>query len=799
MATHTVSINFLANATTAQSAINSLNRSLAGLGKAAGGSSSAFGAMAGGLAVMGGPAAAVAAGLVGIASAAKLVGQSVNSLMAFETVMLRVKSVVQEDVGDVTKNMEYLEYVARKAGRETRFSMTEAAEGLEHLSKAGYNAGDAGESLAGVLNMAQASGMGIAETAEKVADMMTVFGANASETSHFVDVLAITAAKSTTDMYQLSEGFKYIGVAGSAMGQNFENIAAAMGALAGAGVKASMAGTAIRGMLVQLADPTSEAHRELKKLGLSTADITPGPMNQLGDIMLRLREAGVDAGMAFALFGQRAGVAATAFTSFYDDLAGFNDVVGNADGAAQRMADTMDSGLEAATMKLKNAWMELVQVIGGSASLLKGLTYIVNAIRKFILDLAFSIQVLNNAAKNGELLSLLMAAFRLSATQVGNFFFNSLVYAFKGVAVIVVGIFNMLASPVFWSGMYQVFLASAYALGASVAEMAGRLLIAAVNFALPIMTAISFAVNMLIGGAMVAGGFIYGYIEQGIAIFNTGMAYVMSVWEVISMIARSMIDYVTDKISGWIDIFKFLLNGLVNIVVDKLGGFIETLKSVFSFIMGEAKGLIGWVADAFGKKIEENTKQPSGGGAAMTRGGLDRLGKSWDQIAEETKIGGLALGGGLVGAAGVLKDKAGEAFTIGTSELGDAVDSNVVGPLAALKAGFKPTDLFGEGAAFEALKEIVGRNMPKVPEKPPGEDRSRDSSGLGGGAGEGGRTLVGSARMATNLIMGRTINEVIATIAQKQLDKTTESVAQQKTTNEHLAAIQKRGGVSTFE
>jgi hypothetical protein len=518
-------------------------------------------------------------------------------------------------------------------------------------------------------------------------------------------------------------------------------------------------------------------------------------MNQLGDIMERLRDKGVDAGTAFALFGQRAGVAATAFTSFYNDLAAFNDVVGDSDGAAKRMADTMDSGLEAATKKLKSAWMEMIQVIGDSSSLLKGLTFIVNAIRKFILDLAFAIQVLNNAAKNGELIALLMAAFKLSATKTGNFYFNALVYAFKGVATIVVGVFSMLASPVFWSGIYQVFLASAYMLGAKVAEIVASLITGSLNFALPLITAVNYVSNILIGGAMVAGGFIYSYIESGVNLFNKGTAYVLSIWDVISMVGMSMINYITQKVSGWIGVFTSLLNFVSTAIVEKLGGVANLFRDVFTWFIGAAGGLIGWVMEQIGTKVDERTEESTGAGADITKAGIDRLGKGWDQISKETAD----MGAKAAGFAFDLSGKAAEAAAIGSSELGDALGSNILDPMAALKAGFKPSDIFGEGDAFKALQEIVGRNMPKVPEKPPGEDRTRDRGGMGGGVGGMGRSLAGANRMATNLIMGRTINEVIAEIAQKQLDVAEDTLTATQQTNTKLDSLKVTGGAGTFD
>jgi hypothetical protein len=298
---------------------------------------------------------------------------------------------------------------------------------------------------------------------------------------------------------------------------------------------------------------------------------------------------------------------------------------------------------------------------------------------------------------------------------------------------------------------------------------------------------------------MVAGGFIYSYIESGVNLFNKGMAYVLSIWDVISMIGMSMINYITQKVSGWIGVFTSLLNFVSTAIVEKLGGVANLFRDVFTWFIGAAGGLIGWVMEQIGTKVDERTEESTGAGADITKAGIDRLGKGWDQISKETADMGAKAAGFAFDLSGGFSGMAAEAAAIGSSELGDALGSNILDPMAALKAGFKPSDIFGEGDAFKALQEIVGRNMPKVPEKPPGEDDGRKQGGMGGGVGGMGRSLAGANRMATNLIMGRTINEVIAEIAQKQLDVAEDTLTATQQTNTKLDSLKVTGGAGTFD
>lgn len=79
-----------------------------------------------------------------------------------------------------------------------------------------------------------------------VTDNLTAFGLTAVDTARFSDVLAAAATNSNTSVSIIGETFKSSAAIAGALGYSIEDVAIAMGLMANAGVKGSIAGTALR-------------------------------------------------------------------------------------------------------------------------------------------------------------------------------------------------------------------------------------------------------------------------------------------------------------------------------------------------------------------------------------------------------------------------------------------------------------------------------------------------------------------------------------------------------------------------
>ena len=99
---------------------------------------------------------------------------------------------------------------------------------------------------------------------------------------------------------------KFAAAVAAASGGDFEETAAAIGLLANAGFQGQMGGTALRGAMTKLLNPTKAAQKVLDKLGISAISSTGG-LKPLHEIVGQLEEANLSAADATKIFGQRAG------------------------------------------------------------------------------------------------------------------------------------------------------------------------------------------------------------------------------------------------------------------------------------------------------------------------------------------------------------------------------------------------------------------------------------------------------------------------------------------------------------
>ena len=275
----------------------------------------------------------------------------------FEAQMSKV-SAISGATGD---DLQALEDKAKQLGIDTKFSATEAGQAFEYMAMAGWKTEQMLDGVAGIMDLAAASGEDLASVSDIVTDAMTAFGLSAENSTHFADVLAKASSNANTNVGLMGETFQYVAPVAGAMGFSIEDTATAIGLMANAGIKGSQAGTALRAMLSRLANPTDEVEAAMTKLGLSIIN-SDGSMRELDEIMADLRK-GFDgfteaeqAQIATQLAGQEAmsGLLAIVNTSEaeYNKLA---DAVNNADGAAKDMAATMANNLQGQLTLLKSS------------------------------------------------------------------------------------------------------------------------------------------------------------------------------------------------------------------------------------------------------------------------------------------------------------------------------------------------------------------------------------------------------------------------------------------------------------
>ena len=188
----------------------------------------------------------------------------------FDASMANVASIS----GAVGADFDKLREKAIEMGGKTKFSATEAADAMSYMAMAGWKTGDMLDGIGGIMDLAAASGEGLAKVADIVTDGLTAFGLSASDSGHFADVLAVAASNANTNVSMMGETFKYVAPLAGTLKMTAEDVAEAVGLMANSGIKAGQAGTALRAALTRLAKPTSDMIPIMEQLGLAVFEIS---------------------------------------------------------------------------------------------------------------------------------------------------------------------------------------------------------------------------------------------------------------------------------------------------------------------------------------------------------------------------------------------------------------------------------------------------------------------------------------------------------------------------------------------
>ena len=296
-------------------------------------------------------------------AATKLAGLAKSSVsvgMNFDASMSQVAATM----GTTVDQIDNLTKVAKEMGSTTKFTATQAADALNYLALAGYDANKAAEVLPSVLNLAAAGGMDLAYASDLVTDAMASLNieANKQNVDDFGNKLAMAASKANANVSQLGEAILTVGGTAANLKGGTTELTTALGLLANVGIKGAEGGTHLRNIILSLQSPTDEATKLMQKLGLSVYD-SQGKMRGLNDILGDLNSA-----MNGMTQGQKDSIINRLFNK--TDLAAVNGLlaaqgdqwdtlaaqIDSADGAMGQMAETQIDNLQGAMTIMSSAF-----------------------------------------------------------------------------------------------------------------------------------------------------------------------------------------------------------------------------------------------------------------------------------------------------------------------------------------------------------------------------------------------------------------------------------------------------------
>ncbi|WP_139008855.1 phage tail tape measure protein [Lactococcus lactis] len=302
---------------------------------------------------------AVTLPIVGIGVAAAKIGGD------FESQMSRVKAIS----GATGSSFDELRQQAIDLGAKTAFSAKESAAGMENLASAGFDSKEIMKAMPGLLDLAAVSGGDVALASENAATALRGFNIDAGQSGHVADVFARAAADTNAEVGDMGEAMKYIAPVASSMGLSLEETAATIGIMSDAGIKGSQAGTTLRGALSRIAKPTDEMKSKMDELGLSFYD-SEGKMKPLKDQVGMLKNAfkGLTPeqkqNALVTLYGQESLSGMMALIDKGPDKLGkLTDSLKNSDGAADKMAKTMQDNMNSSLEQMMGAFESAAIVV----------------------------------------------------------------------------------------------------------------------------------------------------------------------------------------------------------------------------------------------------------------------------------------------------------------------------------------------------------------------------------------------------------------------------------------------------
>lgn len=208
----------------------------------------------------------------------------------FGATMSKVEALLNLPTEEAGAAMEKLTKLAMDMGAKTKFSANESAEAMTYLAQAGWTAEDIMSGLDGVMALAATDGVELATAAEITAQALNALGKGAGDANTFADILAVTAAKTCTNVEDMGYAFQYVGPVAGALGFEMDDLAVAIGMMADAGITGEKAGTSLRSLFTNMAKPTDAMTAAMEKYGISLTD-SKGNMLDLDKILVQMRSA----------------------------------------------------------------------------------------------------------------------------------------------------------------------------------------------------------------------------------------------------------------------------------------------------------------------------------------------------------------------------------------------------------------------------------------------------------------------------------------------------------------------------
>ena len=349
----------------------------------------------------------IISGWTSVIAVIKGLSSAVKTMASFE----RANSTLASVLGKTKAEVQALTESAKQLGRMTEFTASNVTELQTALARLGFNDKQIMAMQGSVLKFASAVGTDLASAADFTGSAIRAFGLRASDTSTLLDVMAKSTSASALDFSKLATSISIVAPIAQSFGLTTSETAAFLGVLANNGFDASSAATALRNILLNLADSSGKLSKGIGHSAKSFDEI----LEAFGE----LQACGIKVDEVLAMTDKMSAAAATTIISSAEAVRELNTQLVNSKGSLDEMYTTMTDNLVGATNNLKSAWEGLMLSFGNSTGPIKKavdwLTKLVNTMT----DFNTRIQTGGASAKDNKVLEWYKSQFEGMAQDKG--------------------------------------------------------------------------------------------------------------------------------------------------------------------------------------------------------------------------------------------------------------------------------------------------------------------------------------------------------------------------------------------
>lgn len=295
------------------------------------------------------------AGALGVVtSAVAVLGDAFQKNLAFE----KAVSGLQSLTGMVGEDLEYIAQQAIRLGSTTTQSANQVAEAFTNIGGKMSELLNVKEALVSVtesaITLAEAANIDVTEAANALTGALNQMGKGAAYANDYINILAAASMAGAAEIPYLNAAIERAGGTASACGVQFNELVAAIEAIAPKVSEASQAGTYLRNIFLTLESSTDQKLR-------------PSVVG-LGEALTELANRNLSATEMTKMFGKENVTAALAIVNAKDEYLRLEQAITGTNTAFEQQRINTDN-LQGAITGLKSAWEGFILNVGQNKAL----------------------------------------------------------------------------------------------------------------------------------------------------------------------------------------------------------------------------------------------------------------------------------------------------------------------------------------------------------------------------------------------------------------------------------------------